>query len=278
VASSVGEFIRAGKLLRVRPFAGAATWFEIRKQTWLTARTGTRAFLPRAERTTGQNSRMPFRFSGFRLSANTRRYVLAAAALGAALLWSANVWLEGNAIAAAAAKLESSRNTVTFSQARPEGTQDYSRNSEQRYGDLKRDHSLGRVRYSVTPPVGGTHNPVWLNCGVYNAPVRNENAVHSLEHGAVWISYRPDDLSAAQRQQLEGLGADPRVLISPYPTQPAPVMISAWGVQLRLEKADSQRLRAFVIAHRDSDASPEPNGPCSAGTGFPAALKKKGNP
>ena len=56
---------------------------------------------------------------------------------------------------------------------------------------LHHAHVAGPVAYSVTPPVGGDHSPVWLNCGVYDRPVPNERAVHDLEHGAVWVTYRP---------------------------------------------------------------------------------------
>jgi len=49
----------------------------------------------------------------------------------------------------------------------------------------------GPVTYSVSPPVGGDHNAVWMNCGIYSQPVPTERAVHNLEHGAVWITYQP---------------------------------------------------------------------------------------
>src|SRR5690348_12659451 len=52
------------------------------------------------------------------------------------------------------------------------------------FSNLPRDHKAGPLTYPQTPPVGGVHNPVWQNCGIYNQPVANENAVHSLEHGA----------------------------------------------------------------------------------------------
>ena len=50
-----------------------------------------------------------------------------------------------------------------------------------------------RVAYRYSPPIGGRHDAVWATCTgvVYPRALRNENAVHALEHGAVWITYRP---------------------------------------------------------------------------------------
>ena len=62
------------------------------------------------------------------------------------------------------------------------------------YTDLARDHVDSEVDYPQLPPVGGAHDPAWLTCTgtVYDEPVRDENAVHSMEHGAVWVTYQPD--------------------------------------------------------------------------------------
>ncbi|MEK8110503.1 DUF3105 domain-containing protein [Micromonospora sp. M12] len=51
--------------------------------------------------------------------------------------------------------------------------------------------------------VGGSHNTAWQNCtgDVYDAPIAAEHATHSMEHGAVWITHRPD-LPAEQVQRL----------------------------------------------------------------------------
>src|SRR4029079_6621862 len=62
-------------------------------------------------------------------------------------------------------------------------------------------HVAGSILYAENPPIGGQHNVVWQNCGIYDAPIHNEHAVHSLEHGAIWITYRPD-LAADQVQKL----------------------------------------------------------------------------
>jgi Protein of unknown function (DUF3105) len=206
-----------------------------------------------------------------------RRFWLAGAALIAALFWAGLVWFDQHRIAQAQAKLEASRGKQVFSGARLEGNRRPTLGLEMRFTDLSRDHTLAQVNYEVTPPVGGAHRPVWLNCGSYTAPVPDEHAVHSLEHGAIWITYR-SDVPAKDVTRLHALSASPRVVISPYPTQSAPVIATAWGVQLRLDRADAERLKAFIAVHRDSRTAPEPNGPCIGGTGFPRALQKEARP
>lgn len=134
------------------------------------------------------------------------------------------------------------------------------------FSDLGNDHVDGAVAYVQVPPVGGDHAPVWQNCGFYTAPVRNEHAVHSLEHGAVWITYRPD-LPADQIDILRRLAEEQTfVLVSPFPNLPAPVAASAWGHQLRLESADDPDLAQFVRAFRLGPQTPEPGAPCTGGT------------
>jgi hypothetical protein len=59
-------------------------------------------------------------------------------------------------------------------------------------GALEHQHVDGPVTYTVTPPVGGPHNGIWMNAGVYTKPIPSERAVHNMEHGAVWITYEPD--------------------------------------------------------------------------------------
>lgn len=130
-------------------------------------------------------------------------------------------------------------------------------------------HVQGIVAYAQTPPAGGDHAPRWQNCGFYDQPIQNENAVHSQEHGAVWITYRPD-LAAGQVDQIRQLArGQTYVLASSYPDLPAPVVASAWGTQLRLESADDPRLREFVRRFRQGPQTPEPGAVCTGGLGQP---------
>jgi hypothetical protein len=132
-----------------------------------------------------------------------------------------------------------------------------------------RNHVEGKVNYPQTPPAGGDHNPIWLNCGIYTAPVANENAVHDLEHGAVWITYQPD-LAKADIAKLTKYAKGQTYLdLSPYPDLPAPVVVSAWGKQLKLTGASDPRLEAFVKKYKQGSQTPELGSPCTGGTGSP---------
>jgi len=137
------------------------------------------------------------------------------------------------------------------------------------YPGLARDHVTGTVAYPQTPPVGGKHSGTWQNCGVYAAPVPNEEAVHSLEHGAMWITYRPGLPAPQLAALLKDVSGEPYALVSPYPGLPSPIVASVWGVQLRLTSASDPRLKAFIETFKSGTQSPEPGGECTGGTGTP---------
>jgi len=131
------------------------------------------------------------------------------------------------------------------------------------YDDLSRAHVPGNVNYPQSPPVGGAHDPIWLDCGVYDRPVREENAVHSLEHGAVWITYRPG-LSADEIDSLADKLPEKGIL-SPFEDQDAPVVVTVWGAQLALDGPDDSRLELFIREYGDGSEAPEPQAACVGG-------------
>lgn len=129
-------------------------------------------------------------------------------------------------------------------------------------------HATGEVDYGLRPPAGGLHNPIWWNCGFYDEPVTDENAVHSLEHGAVWISFAPA-LPANEVEVIHEIARrNPKVLAAPYQgLDSGPVVATAWARQLTLESADDPRLEQFVEQYQDGDQAPEAGAACS-GTPF----------
>lgn len=119
------------------------------------------------------------------------------------------------------------------------------------------------------PPVSGEHLSIWQNCGIYDEPVGLGNALHSLEHGAVWLTYAPD-LTESQITDLQALvrGHD-FVLMSPYPEQTKPIVLTAWGVQLVIDSLPDDRIAKFIAYYELGPQNPEPGAPCSGAIGRP---------
>lgn len=136
------------------------------------------------------------------------------------------------------------------------------------FAGVERAHDVGaKFPAGGMPPVGGIHPPSWQTCGIYEVPVDTGLAVHSMEHGAVWITYHPD-LAADEVSQLKThAGDDIFVLLSPYPDQDEDIVLTAWSVQLPLESADDERIGEFISRYRNK--GPEPGVTCLNGVGVP---------
>ncbi len=129
--------------------------------------------------------------------------------------------------------------------------------------EVRLGHQDGTIDYPQSPPVGGPHHPVWLDCGVYDVPVPEEHVVHDLEHGTTWLTYRPDlaeDQVAALAELLPSNG-----ILSPYAAQDAPVVVTVWERQLDLTGADDPRLPLFLRELGGGATAPEPSASCAGG-------------
>lgn len=139
-------------------------------------------------------------------------------------------------------------------------------------GAMEKEHVAGPVTYSVIPPVGGPHAVPgsWLNAGGYTKPIPSERAVHDLEHGAIWITYKPSlpaaDVAALKalvlkqeplpEGQATGIGSQTSryMIMSPWADDslPSPIVISSWGYQLKVTSATDERLQKFIDTFRSS--------------------------
>lgn len=129
-------------------------------------------------------------------------------------------------------------------------------------GELERNHAAGPVKYPQTPPNSGNHSSTPQQCDVYTEPIAPENAVHSLEHGAVWITYN-DDVPADQVAKLAAkVQGDPYGLLSPVPEQKSPINLSAWGRRLSVDSADDSRIDDFLEGYKSGPTTPERGAAC----------------
>ncbi|MEV5678725.1 DUF3105 domain-containing protein [Streptomyces sp. NPDC052164] len=136
---------------------------------------------------------------------------------------------------------------------------------------LTRNHVAGAVDYPMKPPVGGDHNQAWMNCDgdVYEKALPDVNAVHSLEHGSVWVTYN-DKASDADVEKLAArVGSTPYSLMSPYEGQSGAIMLSAWGKQVTVDSAEDRRVAQFFAKYVQGPQTPEPGAPCTGGLAAP---------
>lgn len=136
-----------------------------------------------------------------------------------------------------------------------------------------RQHTEDDVDYPHTPPAGGAHAPIWLACGIYDVPVREESVVHDLEHGTVWITHDPG-MSEADVGVLADQLPDNGIL-SPHEDLSSPVVVTVWGAQLALEGADDERLGLFLEKYGDGHTAPEFGVSCQGGTPDPSGAPEE---
>ena len=127
-------------------------------------------------------------------------------------------------------------------------------------------HVTTPVTYTESPPVGGPHDPEWADCTgtVYDVDIRHENAVHSMEHGATWITYDPDAISDDDLSTLKDL-VDGRsgLLLSPYAGLGSTISLQSWNHQLSVDSASDKRVQQFVdFMTFNADFYPEVGASC----------------
>ena len=132
-----------------------------------------------------------------------------------------------------------------------------------------REHTDENVDYPTIPPVGGDHLGIWHTCGIYKVELLDEAAVHSLEHGAVWVTYKPEIEKEEIIKLTTMLSNRSKILLSPHSGQISPIVATAWGRRLEIESANDYRLNKFVDLFVDGEAAPEAGITCDRGIGRP---------
>jgi hypothetical protein len=126
--------------------------------------------------------------------------------------------------------------------------------------------------YGMNPPAGGSHNQVWLNCGIYEEEQIAEHAVHSLEHGALWITYNPDEVAGDDLDALRNQLPNSYTILSPIADLDAPVVASGWAAQVKLDGIDDERLGDFIEKYWQAGDVPEPGASCTGALDGPGKI------
>ena len=132
-----------------------------------------------------------------------------------------------------------------------------------------REHTDENVDYPTIPPAGGDHLGIWHTCGIYKVELLDEAAVHALEHGAVWVTYKPEIEKEEIIKLTTMLSGKSKILLSPHSEQMSSIVATSWGRRLEIETANDPRLNKFVDFFMDGEAAPEAGITCGRGLGRP---------
>lgn len=99
------------------------------------------------------------------------------------------------------------------------------------------------IVYKTNPPTSGTHwteAEIW---GISEDEVPDGKAVHSIEHGGIWISYKPDKIDRETLTILEELQKENRrsVVLSPRADNDSAIVVASWGRMMKLEEASFKK-------------------------------------
>src|SRR3989338_9292633 len=122
-----------------------------------------------------------------------------------------------------------------------------------------RDHiSVGssHPEYNSNPPTSGPHYAQPTPWGVYQDELKDENVIHSMEHGGIWISYQ-SGIDDETKAKIEAIGKkySGSVVVSPRSTNDSSIALASWGRLEKLSSFDEARILEFI--KRNKNKSPE---------------------
>ena len=123
------------------------------------------------------------------------------------------------------------------------------------YDIVGRNHIAGGTAgsgYKSNPPSSGPH---WSNPaknGVYDSSLPDEQLIHNLEHGQIWISYKSDVSDEVKNKLKEIVGEDDwKVVLAPRDKNETIIALVGWGRVLKLDQLDENKVKDFIRTYRN---------------------------
>ena len=112
-------------------------------------------------------------------------------------------------------------------------------------------HTDDPVNYDTVPAVAGAHSAQSAPCGIHDTEIPPELSVHTLEHGAIGLLYKPD-LPIDQVRSLEEIagGYESHTFSAPLADMDPPIAIVSWGFRMPLDEVDEPAIKEFIDEFR----------------------------
>lgn len=114
--------------------------------------------------------------------------------------------------------------------------------------------------YNSNPPTSGWHYDTPALWGVQDRELPDEQLVHNLEHGGIWISYHPS-LGREAVDKLKDIvrGYRSKVILTPRVRNDSKIALAAWGKLDAFDVFDEARVLAFIQAFKDQGPEKVPD-------------------
>jgi len=108
--------------------------------------------------------------------------------------------------------------------------------------------------YNSNPPTSGWHHAQPVEWGIYREEITDEILIHNLEHGGIWISYKPS-IPQEMKQKLEGFSKKwgRKIIVAPRSANDTDIALAAWSRLDKFSVAEysDDRVERFIKAYRN---------------------------
>lgn len=123
------------------------------------------------------------------------------------------------------------------------------------YDIVSRDHiaqGTSGSGYNSNPPSSGPHWQGPAKNGFYDSALPDEQLLHNLEHGHIWIAYKPD-IGDEIKSKLKEIAQkeDWKVVVAPREANDSKIALVAWGRVLKMDEPDWEKTDDFITTYRN---------------------------
>ena len=112
--------------------------------------------------------------------------------------------------------------------------------------------STDHPAYNSNPPTSGWHWPAPAAWGIFPAGQPDERLIHNLEHGGIWISYKPSKVDENTIKMLNDFANRfGKIIVEPREKNDVAISLAAWTHLQNLDSYDETTILKFISAYYD---------------------------
>jgi len=102
------------------------------------------------------------------------------------------------------------------------------------------------VLYKTNPPTSGPHWSTPADWRFYDKKLPDEQLVHNLEHGGIWITYKDLDKGSINKLKSIAKNNNNSVVITKRDENEDSVVVASWGRMMKLVEVDKALIQKYI--------------------------------